>query len=131
MLLKKIDTVIIWSENWRELIDWYKKVFDLKENMTLNLPNDTGANLIVGDGSVLLWFGYHDQVHGKNPDPYRHMIAFEVEDVYKAYDELKNKGVNFIAEPEVSPTNDFYFATLKDPEDNIINLYSFNKDKHE
>lgn len=125
MQLKKIDSIAIWSENWRELADWYKQIFDLEENMTLDLPDDTGTNLVVGDGSVLLWIGYHDQVKGKSKDPFRIMLAFEVDDVFESHDELTPKGVEFIAEPQLSPTKDFYFTTMRDMEGNMINLYSF------
>jgi catechol 2,3-dioxygenase-like lactoylglutathione lyase family enzyme len=131
MILKKIDSVAIWSENWRELADWYKGVFGLEENMTLDLPDDTGTNLKVGDGSVLFWFGYHDRVKGKTKEPFRIMVAFEVEDVFETFKVLKEKDVKFIAMPQLSPTKDFHFATMQDPDGNTINLYSFNLDKNE
>lgn len=126
MILKKIDSIALWSENWRELADWYKEIFGLEENMTLDLPDDTGTNLVIGDGSVLFWIGYHDRVKGKSEEPFRIMPAFEVEDVNETAKLLKEKGVEFIAEPQVSPTKDFYFATIKDIDNNTINLYSFN-----
>jgi hypothetical protein len=35
MHIKKLDSVMIWSENWKELAKWYKEKFDLGEGEEL------------------------------------------------------------------------------------------------
>lgn len=54
------------------------------------------------------------------------MYTFVVDDVKSAYEELVKKGVKFIAEPSVSPTKEFYYATLQDLDGNTLNICSFN-----
>jgi len=116
---------MIWSENWKELAKWYKEKFDLGEGEELGLSNDTGVSFDLEDGRVF-WIGYHDQVKGNSKDPYRIMIGFEVDSVLATHEELKSKGVKFIAEAKLSPTKDYHVATARDPEGNIIQLFSFD-----
>lgn len=124
MTVVKYDSTMIWSESWRKLADWYKSTFNFEVIDELSLPDDTGITFKVGNGEVLFWIGYHDQVKGMSKDPFRIMIGFWIDDVYSAYEELKAKGVEFIAEPKISPTGDYHVATAKDPEGNIIQLFS-------
>lgn len=131
MKVKKFDSVAIWSSDWRALVDWYKDVFNLEENMTLNLPDDTGTNLVIGDGSVLFWIGSHDKVEGKSKDPHRIMPAFVIDNVDEVFEQLKKKNVKIVAGPNLSPTKDFHYITIQDPEDNMINLYCFDVEGHE
>ncbi len=129
MKVERFDSIMIWSENWKELGEWYTKTFNLEKEMELNLANDTGMTLKVGDGSIVFWIGYHDQVKGKSKDPYRIMIGLHMDDVYQAYEELSAKGVEFIAKPQVSPTNDYDVATALDPEGNILQLIHIHEQK--
>ncbi len=48
------------------------------------------------------------------------MFNITVDSVTEAYNELKSKDVEFIAEPFKAPTFDSYFATFKDLDGNII-----------
>ena len=50
------------------------------------------------------------------------MFNISVDSVTKRFEELKSKGVEFIAEPFKAPTFDKYFATFKDFDGNIIQL---------
>lgn len=114
---------MIWTEDYRKLADWYMEMFGLAQEEEISLPDDTGVTLKVGDGSVLFWIGNHSGVKGKSKDPFRIMIGFQVDDVYKAHEELSKKGVEFISKPKVSPTGDYDVVTAKDPEGNIIQLF--------
>lgn len=125
MNVDKFDSVMIWSENWRELANWYMDTFHFEKGDEVNLFNDTGMTLKVGKEEVILWIGYHDKVTGKNKDPFRIMIGFHVDDVYQSYEELSAKGVEFISKPQVSPTKDYDVATAVDPEGNVIQLFHF------
>lgn len=121
MIVKNIGAVLIWSENWRKLANWYRDVLGLKVESELDLPDDTGVNFLVNE--TYFWVGYHDKVHGKSKDKYRIMIGFDVGSVTETYKKLKKRGVKFILKPSLSPTKTFYVATALDPEDNIIQFY--------
>src|SRR5215469_7199343 len=96
-MFKNISAVLIWSEDYRRLADWYRSKLELKILEELNYPNDTGVGFQVGN--VYLWIGQHSQVHGKNKDMHRHMFNFAVDSVSKTYMELEAKGVKFYAKP--------------------------------
>ncbi len=119
-MYKNIGATLIWSENFRELSDWYINKLGLKTIEEINHPDDTGVGLEVGDS--YLWIGQHSEVKGKNEDPFRHMFNISVDSVSETYTQLKSKGVEFIAEPFKAPTFDRYFATFLDLDGNVIQL---------
>ena len=118
MKIKKISAILIWSENYQALAEWYKEKLGAGTIEEINHPNDTGVGLSVGES--YLWVGKHSEVKGKNKDPFRIMFNISVDSVIEAYNELKGKGVGFIAEPFKAPTFDSYFATFKDLDGNIM-----------
>lgn len=122
-MLKNISTVLIWSDNYRALADWYVEKLELQPAFELNHPNDTGVAFLIGN--VRLFIGQHSKVHGKNLDPHRHMFNFIVDSVSEAYERLQAKGVEFYAPPFQSPTYDTtkYFATFYDLDGNFVQLY--------
>jgi catechol 2,3-dioxygenase-like lactoylglutathione lyase family enzyme len=119
---QKISTILIWSENFKPLADWYQSIFNLKVVEELDHPQDTGVLFEFPEGETWLWIGHHSQVHGKNPDMHRHMFNITVDSVTKAYEYLKQKGVEFLADPFKAPTFDKYFVTLYDPDGNLLQL---------
>lgn len=121
-MFQKISTILIWSENYTHLADWYKDTFDFPIIEELDHPKDTGVLFNTGEGSPTLWIGQHSEVQGKNPDPHRHMFNLSVVSVSKTYDYLKSKKVEFLATPFKAPTFDKYFATFYDPDGNLIQL---------
>lgn len=125
MIVNSVGSVLIWSENWRQLANWYKNILELPVESELSLPDDTGVNFKIND--FYFWVGMHDQIRGKNKDKYRIMIGFDVDSVAKTYEILTERGVEFILKPSPSPTKTFFVATALDPEDNIIQFYSDNK----
>lgn len=76
-----------------------------------------------GEG-MMLWIGFHSEVHGKSKDPFRQMISYWVDDVYKVAEKLKEKDVEIIGGPALSPTGDLHFLTARDPELNLIQMFS-------
>jgi uncharacterized glyoxalase superfamily protein PhnB len=118
MKINKISAVLIWSEDYKALAEWYQKILGAGVIEELNHPSDTGMGLSVGDS--YLWVGKHSEVKGQNKDPYRIMLNISVDSVEDAYNNLVKKGVEFIAKPFKAPTFDSYFATFKDPDGNIL-----------
>lgn len=118
MKLNSISAVLIWSENYKALVGWYKDKLGLTVIEEINHPDDTGVGLAVGES--YLWVGKHSEVKGNNQDPNRIMFNITVDSVENAYEEFSKKGVNFIAKPFKAPTFDKYFATFTDLDGNII-----------
>jgi len=119
-MIKNISAVLIWSENYKKLAEWYEKKLGLTVLEMLDHPDDTGVGFQVGN--VYLWIGQHSEVKGKNNDIHRHMFNFVVDSVSQSYDELKKKGVVFFAKPFKAPTMDSYFATFYDLDNNLVQL---------
>jgi uncharacterized glyoxalase superfamily protein PhnB len=124
MNIKKIGAVLIWSEDYKALANWYRDKLGVTTIEELTHPEDTGIGLSIGES--YLWIGKHSEVKGKAKDPYRIMFNISVESVETAYKELKAKGVEFIAEPFKAPTFDAYFATFKDLDGNIVQFIGKN-----
>lgn len=119
-MVNGINAILIWSEDYRALADWYVKMLDLKIDNEENHPDDTGVNFLLGD--FWLWIGKHSEVKGKNKDNCRIMFNFTVDSVSETYEELKRRGVKFLAAPFKAPTFDKYFATFYDLDDNLVQL---------
>ncbi|MDE2025734.1 MAG: VOC family protein [Patescibacteria group bacterium] len=123
MKILRYDDVCIWSENPDKLAEFYEKLLELPVVERIDIPDDKG--ILFDVAGVYLFIGFHDRVHGKASDPYRVMPGFVVEDVYKTYDELKEKGVKFIKPACISPDGKYHVATAVDPEGNIIQFFSY------
>ncbi len=113
--------VIIYSQDYEKLATWYENVLGFKVIEKLQLPNDTYVAFEMGSNYFSI--GKHSEVHGNNADSYRIMINFNVDSVEKSYEEIKNKNVEFVATPFLSPTGTFWGMTLKDPEGNIVQFF--------
>ncbi|MBI5151861.1 MAG: VOC family protein [Candidatus Pacebacteria bacterium] len=119
---EKISTVLLWSEDFRKLSDWYKEVFGFKVIEELDHPQDTGVLFEIEPGGTWLWIGQHSEVKGRNLDPHRHMFNISVGSVGEVYEYLLTKDVTFLAKPFKAPTFNKYFATFYDREGNIVQI---------
>lgn len=122
MKFHKITTILLWSENYKRLADWYRETFNLKIVETINHPNDTGVLFAFQKGGPWLWVGQHSEVKGKSIDPYRIMFNINVDSVENAYAYLVKKDVKFLATPFKAPTFDRYFATMYDLDGNLVQI---------
>ncbi len=121
-MFKQIGEILIWSEDYKRLADWYREIFHLKAVEELSHPQDTGILFEFPGGKPWLWVGKHSEISGKNKDPLRIMINIRVESVDAAFEYLKNKGVEFIAEPFKAPVSESYFATFYDLDRNVLQI---------
>ncbi len=106
------------------LVKFYTDTLGLSISRQLNIPNDYGYDVAVGDGSTI-WIGKHDKVAAKNPDPYRHIINLYVNSVSGWYEKVKSHPeVTIVCEPELMPgyteENPRYVSTFLDPEGNCL-----------
>ena len=120
-LKNKEISVGIWSEDYEKLAKWYEDVLGFTVKSRLNLPNDTVIDFDFGD--TYFFIGKHDKVKGKNKDPHRIMIGFNVDSVAEAYNEIKDKDVTFVAKPFEAPAGGYWCMTIQDPEGNIIQFF--------
>lgn len=122
IVYKQISTLLIWSDNYKPLADWYIATLSLNKVEELSHPKDTGVLLEFASGGPWLWIGQHDHVKGKNKDPHRIMYNINVDSVTDAHEELREKGVEFFAPPFKAPTMNKYFATFFDLDGNMLQL---------
>ena len=124
-ILKQFEGFTIWSDNYKELSNWYEEKFELTRKFEIDVPEDKVVAFEIEPGNeMMLWIGFHSEVYGKSKETYRIMISYYVEDVNKDYEILKSRGVEFIAEPHISPDGTLNVMTAVDPEGNIIQLFS-------
>ncbi len=113
------NSLLIFSQNPKELVKFYKQVFD-------DEPGWTGGDFSgfkVGNGYLTI--GPHDKVKGKAKQPERLMFNFETDDVKGEFSRLKKLGAKVVAEPYQPGENDSgWIATLADPDGNYFQLVS-------
>jgi len=122
MKFKSIAEILIWSENWQPLADWYQSAFGLSVVEESNHPLDTGRLMAFPEGEAMLWVGQHSQIKGKNQDPNRLMVDINVDSVQEAFEYLKKQNLPVIAKPFQAPSSDLWFATLSDPDGNTLQV---------
>lgn len=140
------------AKNWKSLADFYIKVFDcrvkpperklsgewLDQGTGLQNASLEGVHLLLpghGDnGPTLEIFTYKDmRDHAPvmaNDIGFTH-IAFEVDDVRKTLDlALKNGGrmLGKVTEKKVEGVGNLVFVYFRDPEENIIEIQSWEKE---
>ena len=120
-MIKGLRGASIWSEDLSKLLlPFYRDTLGLKVGM------ETPGFVLLGDSNgVSLALGTHSDVHGKNAEPARHMVAFDVDDVRTEAARLKAAGVQFVEEPN-DVGNGLTMATLRDPEGNLVQLMQFS-----
>ena len=109
----------IWSEDLSKLLPFYRDVLGLK--VAMESPN----YVILGNdmNSPSLALANHSEVHGKNADPARHMVAFATNDIQADYQRLTAAGVEFVSAPTAE--DGVTISTLKDPDGNLVQLFEY------
>src|SRR3989304_1963576 len=93
-MIKKLHSVVIWTEELGRLVPFYRDVLGLQQEM----DTPEFAMFASEDGPQLA-IGTHSEVHGRSGDPYRVMVDFQVDDCQAEYERLKGQGVEFIRPP--------------------------------
>lgn len=121
-MFKNISYVLIWTENYKKLANWYMDKLGLKVIEEFTHPDDSGVAFEFASGGSKLWIGQHSKVQGENKDIHRHMINIDVDSVEKTYRLLKDRGVEFLAQPYKEPLIDTYCATFYDLDRNLLQI---------
>jgi predicted enzyme related to lactoylglutathione lyase len=117
-MIKNFASHATWSSDLNNLLPFYRDLLGLKPTI------ETPAFVVFGTlDATTFALGTHSEVKGKNPDPARHMVGFTVDDIQAEYRRLKDAGVDFIEEPTRQGESDFWIATCKDPEGNLVQLF--------
>ncbi|MCI0649655.1 MAG: VOC family protein [Chloroflexi bacterium] len=119
-MIKQFASASIWSEDLNNLLPFYRDVLGVKVAM------ESPGFVVLGADSPeapTLGLGTHSEVHGRNTDPARHMVAFTSDDLTADWQRLKEAGVEFIQDP--TDYGDLWIATLKDPEGNLVQLFQY------
>ncbi|MGH7245465.1 MAG: VOC family protein [Candidatus Levyibacteriota bacterium] len=111
------NSVLLFSENPKDLAAFYEKVFQTKPGWT----NGDYTGFQVGASHFMV--GPHDKVKGKSQMPERVLFNFETEDVEKEFERIKELGATVVAEP-YHPGEDpkGTIATLADLDGNYFQL---------
>jgi len=114
-MIKGLRGATIWSEDLGNLLPFYRDV------LGLGVGVQTPGFVVLGErGAPALALGTHSEVHGRNGDPARHMVALTSDDVRTDWKRLKDSGVEFVEDPTDYGT--VRIATLKDPDGNLVQL---------
>ncbi|HUE97783.1 MAG TPA: VOC family protein [Anaerolineales bacterium] len=118
-MIKEFSGATIWSEDLNNLLPFYRDALGLK------VVHESSGFVVLGSDQPdvpSLALGTHSEVHGRNNDPARHMVAFTSDDLLADWKRLKEAGVEFIEDP-TQYGDDMTIATLKDPEGNLVQLW--------
>src|SRR5881397_1036455 len=75
-MIKGLRGASIWSEDVKNLLPFYRDVLGLKVGL------ESPGFVVLGElGAPALALGTHSEVHGRNTDPARHMVALWTDDV--------------------------------------------------
>lgn len=114
-----LDSLLVFSENPKKLVEFYKKVLDEEPGWTGG--DYTGFKV----GSSYLMIGPHDKVKGSNVNPERIMFNFSTSDVKAEFERIKNLGAKIVAEPyQPGEEPKMWLATFADPDGNYFQIGS-------
>lgn len=108
------NSILIFSENPKELAEFYSKVFDKKPDM--EMEGYFGFQV----GAAWITFGPHDKVKGKSSNPERVMWNFETRDIKEEFERIKATGAKVVKEP--TDDAEGAIATFEDPDGNYFQL---------
>jgi catechol 2,3-dioxygenase-like lactoylglutathione lyase family enzyme len=122
-VLGEIAGVMIFTDDVSRLVSFYR------DKLGLTVAEDNGKSVMFATpqpGGTQLAIESHSEVSGRSKEPDRIMINLRVEDCRKLYGELKNRGVEFAAEPYEDPDGAYVVATFRDPDGNTLQLVEFS-----
>lgn len=115
-----LNSVMLGSEQPRELADFYSKVIGAPEPAW---SDEAGGwfGFRAGDGGIAI--GPHSEVTGANQQPGRIMLNFETADVQQEFERIKAAGAQVVAEPyDPGGASGMTMCTFADPDGNYFQL---------
>ena len=125
MKIKKIEATVLFVKDIKKAVSFYVEKLGLEKTE----ESEDFANVKVGNSNIALLGPkvVNDLIGKKITTPgHSALIAAEVEDLDKAYKELKSKSVNFIKEPKMQSWGQ-YAAYFTDPDGHIWEIFTWKK----
>lgn len=121
-MIKGIESITLFSENAKNLADFYKNKVGLKMTMEAEV-GEKGENLFgfEFEGGPGLYVMDHSKVKGKQKEPERIIFNLEVSDIEEDVKKLDEMGVKKIQDT-YHMQNYGYLATFEDPDGNYFQL---------
>lgn len=116
-MIKGIDVVFFYSKGLNKLIKWYQEMFDM--DFSRDSDESDWAEFTFQKNPVstrLAFHAWHEDVQQK------FMISFLVDDIHTLVKRLREKGAELLGSPVITEIGDSFFATIRDPEGNIIQV---------
>ena len=88
-MIKKLDGVLLSSENTTKLVKFYREIVGLKQGVEFEMED---GKKVYSFDDVQLFINPHSEVSGKNKNPERFMLNFEVDDIEKEVEKVKKAG---------------------------------------
>src|SRR5262249_60001889 len=114
-MIKGLFGATRWSEDLNTLLPFYRDLLGLP--VAIQIP---GFVVLGKLGAATLALGTHSEVHGRNTDPARHMVALETDDVDAEWKRLRAAGVEVIEDP--TDSGQLRIATLREPQRYLVQL---------
>jgi catechol 2,3-dioxygenase-like lactoylglutathione lyase family enzyme len=124
-MLTRIDHIEIVVKNVEEFVGFYKKLGFREVQRTTNHRVSVEMQLPGPNQPI---FEIHELVEGKEKLGIDH-IAFAVDDIQKAYDELQADGMKFFRELHLEESSGRYLANTRDSEGFKLQLVSAKREK--
>lgn len=117
-MIKKLDAVLLSSQDSTKLAKFYREVVGLKQGMEFEMED---GKMGYGFSEAQLFINPHSEVVGKNQNPQRFILNFEVDDIEKEAERIKKAGAK--------QTQDIYHiegyglvSTFEDADGNFFQL---------
>jgi|SRR3972149_149141 len=121
-MIKRIDAVLLYTEDAKKLADFYIEEVGLKMTMEGEMgENDEKLYGFEFGKDAGFYIMAHSKVKGKNKNPERYMINFEVDDIDKEVGKLKKASVKLIQD-KYHFEGYGYIATFEDIDGNYFQL---------
>ncbi len=118
-MIRGIDSITVFSENAKAIMDFYKKKVGLKVGFEGVMgENDNLYQMKIKKGCDL-YIVDHSKIKGKNKQPERYIINFEVDNIEKEVARLKKNKVKIIGDTH-HVEGYGYIATFEDSDDNYF-----------
>src|SRR3989344_4399201 len=121
-MIKGIEGINFFSSDTAKLSDFYVKKIGLKVSFEgIMGEHDESIYVFEMKSGSNLYIIDHSEVKGKNKNPQRTIINFEVDDIKKDVRKLKKEKVKLVQ--DIYHVEDYGFiATFEDPEGNYFQL---------
>ena len=120
-MIKGIESILIGSENAKELAEFYKNVVGLEQSAEMEIGEEGKKGYEFSMKGTSLYITDHSQVNGKNQNPERIMFNLEVDDIEKEAKRLDEKGIK--KHQDIYHVEGYgLIATFVDPDGNFFQL---------